>query len=161
MCETFVGENLVKMNWIHRSFEGTGCSDECQLITTADRNSKPKYDKKAEIARFPRIFGRKKRGLVQTEERFARKATKRVLDASSTQENKGNLQEIFHSLNGSEKIAAEVVAIWQLNTDKRRRMAICEQLEKLTKVTSDKNVTLHDLRKALVVVNRLENYGLL
>lgn len=149
------------MNRIHCSFTGTGCSDECQLITTADQNSKPKHDKKAAMARFPRIFGRKKRGLLQPKERFARRATKRLLHVSSTQENEENLQGIFDSLNSSEKITPEGVAICQLNTNKRRRMATCEQLEKITKVTSDRNITLHDLRRALVVVNRLENYGLL
>lgn len=131
------------MNRIHYSWLGMGCSDECHLIAT----SKSKHDKKAEMARFPRIFGRKKRGLLQRKERFARKAE--------------HLHDTFDCSNDSEKTSHEGVAIWQLNINKRRRMATCEQLEKITMVTSDRNVTLHDLRKALVVVNRLEDYGLL
>ena len=113
------------------------------------------------MARFPRIFGQKKWGLLQTKERFARKVTKRVLQTASTQEKEERLQDNLDSLNDSEKMSPEEVAIWQLSLDKRRRMATCKQLEKITKVISDRNVTLYDLRKALVVVNRLEDYGLL
>ena len=160
----FGGGNSVKMNLIHCSFLGTDYSEECQLITTADHNSKPEHDqKKAEMARLSRIFGRKKRGLqLQKKGRLAREATKRVrLDAACTQENEEQIQDNFDSLNNTEKTSPTGVAISQLYINKRRRMATCEQLEKITKETSDRNVTLHDLRKALVVVNRLENYGLL
>ena len=87
--------------------------------------------------------------------------TKRVLQAASTQEKEEHLQDNLDSLNDSEKMSPEEVTIWQLSLDKRRRMATCEQLEKITKVISDRNVTLSDLRKTLVVVNRLKNYGLL
>ena len=150
------------MNRIHCSLLGTGCSEECLLITTEDRNSKPEHDKKAEMAGFSRIFGRKKRKLLQKKERLTREATKRVrLDTASTQENEEQLQDKFDCSNDCEKTAPAGVAIWQLYINKRRRMATCEQLEKITKVTSHRSVTLHDLRKALVVVNRLENYGLL
>ena len=96
-----------------------------------------------------------------TKERFARKVTKRVLQTASTQEKEEHLQDNLDSSNDSEKMSPEELAIWQLSIDKRRRMATCKQLEKITKVISDRNVTLYDLRKALVVVNRLENYGLL
>lgn len=114
------------------------------------------------MARFSRIFGRKKREHLQKKERLAREATKRVrLDAACTQENEEELQDKFDSLNDSEKTAPAGVAICQLCINKRRRMATCEQLEKITKVTSDRNVTLHDLRKAMVVVYRLKKYGLL
>lgn len=99
------------------------------------------------MARFPRIFGRKKRGHLYRKERFARKAER--------------VQDTFDCLNDSEKTPHEGLVIWQLSISKRRRMATCEQLEKITKVTSDRNVTLYDLHKALVVVNRLEDYGLL
>ena len=139
-----------------------GSSDErCQLITTADRNSKPKHDNTAEMTRFPRIFGQKRRGLLQSKDRLAQKATKRVLHSTSIHENGEHLQDNFDSLNNSEEISPEGVAVWQMNINKRRRMAICEQLEKKTKGTSDRNVTLYDLRNALVVVNRLESYGFL
>ena len=152
----------VEMNRIHCSFLGMGCSEECLLITTADRSSKPEHDKKAEMTRFSRIFGRKKRELLQKKEGLTREATKRVrLDTACKQEKEEQLQDKFDSLNDSDKTAPAGVAICQSCINKRRRMAICEQLEKITKVTSDRNVTLHDLRKALVVVNRLENYGLL
>lgn len=149
------------MSRIYWSFVSKGCSDECQLISTADWNSKPEHNNTADMARFPRIFGQKKRGLQQTKERFARKVTKRVLQTASTQEKEEHLQDNLDSLNDSEKMSPEEVAIWQLSIDKRRRMATCKQLEKITKVISDRNVTLYDLRKALVVVNHLENYGLL
>ena len=151
------------MNLIHCSFLGTDRSEECQLITTADHNSKPEHDKKTEMARFSRIFGRKKRGLqLQKKGRLVREATKRVrLDAACTPENEEQIQDNFDGLNNSEKTSPAGVAIWQLCINKRRRMATCEQLERVTKETSDRNVTLHDLRKALVVVNRLESYGLL
>ena len=150
------------MSRIHCSFRvSKGCSDECQLISTEDWNSKPEHNNTADMARFPRIFGQKKWGLLQTKERFARKVTKRVLQTASTQEKEERLQDNLDSLNDSEKMSPEEVAIWQLSLDKRRRMATCKQLEKITKVISDRNVTLYDLRKALVVVNRLEDYGLL
>ena len=149
------------MSRIYCSFVSKGCSDECQLISTADWNSKPEHNNTADVACFPRIFGQKKRGLLQTKERFARKVTKRVLQTASTQEKEEHLQDNLDSSNDSEKKSPEEVAIWQLSIDKRRRMATCKQLEKITKVISDRNVTLYDLRKALVVVNRLKDYGLL
>ena len=135
------------MNRIHCSLLDICCSDECLPITTG----KSKHHKKAEVARFPRIFGRKKRGLLQRKERYARKGD--------------YLQDTLDCLNDGAKTPHEGVTIGQvnlnLNINKRRRMATCEQLEKITKVTSHRNVTLYDVRKALVVVNRSEDYGLL
>ena len=158
----FVGENSVKMNRIHCSFQGTGCSEECPLITTADRNRKPEHDEEADMERFSRIFEQTERERLQKKEQLAREATERVkLDTACTQENEEQLQDKFDSLNDSEKTAPARVPIWQLHINKRRRMATCEQLEKITKAASDRNITLHDLRKTMVKVYRLKRYGLL
>lgn len=156
-----VGAHLSEMNLIHCDFERMSCSEVSHLIPNAERSSESsKHGKKAKVAGFPRIFGRRKIGSLQRKERFTGQpcSKKRVRCNSSRQEKKENLQDMFNSLNSSEEIAREGAANLHLNRNKRRRMATCEQLEK---VTSDGKATLHDLRKALVVVKRLENYGLL
>lgn len=112
------------------------------------------------MAGFPRIFGRRDRGFLQRKERCSRQAysKKRVKYDSSRQEQEEYLTDIFNSLNSGEEIAREGATNWHHNRNKRRRMATCEQLEK---VSCDGSATLHDLRKALVVAKRLEDYGLL
>ncbi len=155
-----VGAYLSEMNLIHCDFERMSCSEKSHLIPKAERSSKSKHGKKSKVTRFSRIFGRRKRGFLQRKERFTGQpcSKKRVKCNSSRQENEENLQDIFNSLNNSDEIAREAAANWHLNRNKRRRMATCEQLEK---VTSDGKSTLHDLRKTLVVVKRLEIYGLI
>lgn len=150
-----------EMNLIPCGFECKSCSEERLLIPSEDGSSRK------DMPRFSRIFGKGKRGFLQMrKERFTKKtcaAKKRVKCLHSRQENEESFQDMFDSLNSSEDIAREGGDICrQLNNENknstRRRMAICEQLEKGTNMG---NISLHELRKTLVVLNRLESYGLL
>ena len=153
-------ENLTDISNSLNDFERMSFSEESQLIPNAERSRKYSYGKKAKMTGFPRIFGQRERGFLQRKERFSRQAwsKKRLKYDFSRQENEKNLTDISNSLNNSEEIAHEEATNWYLNRNKRRRMAMCEQLEKLS---CDGSQTLYDLRKALVVVKRLEDYGLL
>ena len=54
--------------------------------------------------------------------------------------------------------AHDLLAPEQKNLGPRRRMATCEELEKVTRFGK---VSLHDSRKNLVVISRLKDYGLI
>ena len=145
------------MNRIHDDFESMNCSGKSQLIPNTEKSCKSRYGTNAKMARFPRILSRRARGFLQRKERFTRqpRAKKRVKYNPLRRESEENLPDIF-----SEELAREGTSSCSINRSKRRRMATCEQLEKIT-CTCDGKRTLYDLRKALVVVKRLENYGLL
>ena len=137
------------------------CSEESQLITNTERSFKSRHGTKAKMARFPRIVSGvsgRARGFLQRKERFTRqpRAKKRAKYNSLRKESEENLPDIFNE----EFIAREGASSCNINRKEKRRMATCEQLEKITS-TCDGKRTLYDLRKALVVVKRLENYGLL
>ena len=132
-----------------------------QLIPHVERRGKSKHGTKAKMAGFPKILSRRARGFLQGKKRFTTQhlGEKRVERYCLRKKNEENLPDIFHSLNNNEELAREGASN-RMNGNKRRRMATCEQLEKIT-CTCDGKRTLYDLRKALVVVKRLENYGLL
>ena len=153
------GVYLAEVKLIHCVFERMSFSEESQLIPNAERSRKSSlYGKKAKMAGFPRIFGQRERGFLQRKERFSRQAwsKKRLKYDFSRQENEENLTDISNSLNSSEEIAHEEATNWYLNRNRRRRMAMCEQLEKLW---CDGSETLYDLRKALVVQRRIQGRG--
>lgn len=152
------GSILSETNLIHGDFESMNCSEESQLTTNTEQSCKYRHGTKAKMARFPRIVSRRAIGFLQRKERFTRqpRAKKRVKYNSLRQESEENLPDIF----SEDLIAREGASNWNINRRESRRMATCEQLEKITS-TCDGKRTLYDLRKALVVVKRLENYGLL
>lgn len=125
-------------------------SEESQLIPIEDRNSKVKRSKLRTISRM--FLQRKKRSTAQA------CLKKRVKYLHSRMDYESDPEDVLGGLCFSEE-ADECTAAAQMNTNRRRRMATCDQLEKVTSL-GDK-ITLYELRKALVVIDRLQNFGLI